>query len=111
MKNSLSNRFGAVLTAAVIALVAGAQDLSAQDRTGRVTGPGGINQRDSRLPSSTPISPGAAGTSQSPRHPLEADSAEPPDCATGFDLDDAYKGYLKRKREAMDVVARADVDK
>jgi len=116
MKKVYSNRFGLILTAAAIALIAGAQGLRAQDQIGRVAGSDGITQRhigvaDSRTPSSTPASPDAATGSQSATQPLESDGAEPPDCATGFDLDKAYKAYLKRKQKSMDVVAQADLNK
>jgi hypothetical protein len=116
MKKIYGNRFGVILTAATIALVAGAQGLRAQDRMGTVADIDGIKQphigvADSRTPSSTPAAPDAVAPSQSATQPPETDGAEPPDCATGFDLDKAYKGYLKRKRNLMDVVARADGDK
>jgi len=112
MKIFDSNRFGVVLTATAIALIAGAQGLRAQDQTGRVADTDGIRQpaggvAESRMPSSTPTSPGAANTSQ----PLETEGAEPPDCAKGFDLDKAYEDYLSRQRISMVSVAQADVTK
>lgn len=109
MKKICCNRFGKILTAAAIALIAGAQGLRAQDRTGTAADTDGIRQSDNGAAlSRMPASPNATSGSQSAAQPLDTEAAEPPDCATGFDLDKAYKAYLKRQRISMVVVARAD---
>lgn len=116
MMKICSNRYCLILAAVAIASITGAQGLRAQDRAGTVVETDGIERPDigvshSRMPSSTPTSPSAATSSKMATQPLDADGIEAPDCGTAFDLDKAYKGYLKRKQQSKDIVAFLDGNK
>jgi len=107
-----SNRFGVILAAAAIALIAGAHGLRAQDQTGMFADADGIEPPDmgvaySHPPQNTKTPPDEVTSPQLAALLLDADGIEPPDCGFAFDLDKANRDYVENQRSKR-VAARSD---